>query len=151
MSANDIRSKEALIQITVDSVRRGTVKVKDLSIKPNTERNMTQYPGEKRKSSDISVSGYDVSFKANARDHAWWDIVNLVQEADRAGQAMPRISIAVTLSYRGGVGSRTLTLAGGGEGGETLFPDEALNIPESAAEYVSSSWTGFFPEMTSST
>ena len=67
MSANDIRSKEALIQITVDSVRRGTVKVKDLSIKPNTDRNMTQYPGEKRKSSDLSVNGFDVSFKANAR------------------------------------------------------------------------------------
>ena len=54
----------------------------------------------------------DYTFKANTRDHAWWDVLNLMQEADRNGLAMPRVSIAVTMSYRGGVATRTITLSG---------------------------------------
>ncbi|RTL08831.1 MAG: hypothetical protein EKK62_05705 [Acidimicrobiia bacterium] len=87
-----------------------------------------------------------MSFKAAVPNHVWFEIADEVQEAERHGEAMPEPTIAVTLSYRGGQGTRTLTLSGGAGGGATLFPDD-LTIP--GAGYVSTSWTGFFPEMTS--
>lgn len=142
MSSKDIREKEVLIQVTQDS-RRRSLRATDLAIKPKVERPTSRAAGEKRDQGDIDVSGFDVTFKTSIPDHVWYEIMKETEEAERLGTTMPEVSIAVTFAYRAGIGSRTVTLAGNGA---TLFPDD-ITVPGKG--YVMASWTGFFPEMTS--
>lgn len=140
MSSNLIRTKEATVQVTIDGVRQPwSRRIKNFSIKPDVERPRTRHVGQARAAGDIDIKGYEATFKCNRSDHGWMDVINRVQSADRTGQPLPVVSIAVTYSYRTGQ-SKTVTLSGGRD----LFPDD-LDIPESG--YIEDSWTGFFPEM----
>lgn len=140
MSSNLIRTKEATIQVTIDGVRQPWSRdIKDLSIKPDVERMRTRHVGQARAAGDIDIKGYEVTFKCNRSNHGWMDVIERVQRADRNGDVLPVISIAITYAYRDGQ-TRTVTLSGGRD----LFPDD-LGIPESG--YLEDSWSGFFPEM----
>lgn len=140
MSSRLIRTKEATIQVSIDGVRQSwSGLIKDLSIKPDVDRAKFRHVGAKRSTGDLDIKGFDVSFKTSIQTHAWWDVVKAMMEAERNGQDMPEVSIAITYAYRGSA-TRTVTL----HTDAILFPDD-FTIPES--DYLTLSWSGFFAEM----
>lgn len=135
----EIRSKEARVQISVDGVRLGGSfqTIHDVSFKPDSQIQKKRFTGEARARGDIDVMGYDISFKSEKRDHVWWDLWNLIQEAERNRRPLPDIVITVTYGYRDGSGlTRSIAYSG-----DLVLKMDEDSIPKDG--YQVNSWTGF--------
>ena len=138
-ASQQIRSKEALAQITMDGLRLGTSmrKIMDFKIDPDSDIKKTRYMGDKRTTPDLDVSGYGFSFKTHHQDHSWWRSVwNKIQQAEEQGFPPPEISIAVTHSYRDGATTESLNLHG-----ELVLKLDSADYPND--DYASASWSGY--------
>lgn len=142
MSQQEIRVKEATVQLTVDGVRqRGSMlTIYDVTIRPEATIEKTRYPGEDRQRADLDIMGVEVSFKTRKRDHLWADLWNRIQAAEGNGDALPDVSMVVTYAYRGGT-PRSVSLHGDG-----VLKMDDTGVPESG--YLNDSWSGYFSFMT---
>lgn len=144
--AGEIRAKEARVTITVDGARLGGTfaTIHDISVKPDASIAKKQFVGEKRARGDITINGWDFSFKTEKRDHTWSLLWQLIQDAEENGRPLPDISMAITYSYRDGGGIlKTETLSG-----DMALKMDDNSIPQSGYQMVS--WTGFCSNNTAS-
>jgi hypothetical protein len=112
--SKQIRSKEALVQITENRQRLGTTMLKILDFKwnPEAEITKTRFLGDSRETPDLDVKGASFSFKTQKQDHVWFDLWNRIQQAEEQGNDLPDISLAISYSYRGTTATRTIVLHG---------------------------------------
>lgn len=137
MASTEIRNKDATIQVTVDGVRlQGTfLSIKGFNLKSDAEVTKKRFTGDKRFRGDLDVKGYEFNFKVEPRDHIWWTLWKKIEQAETNGQPLPVISLAITYSYRDGVGNlRTVTLHG-----DLVMKLSGDDIPEG---YNEASWEG---------
>lgn len=144
--ATQIRAKEARAQITVDGVRLGGSfsTIHDVSVKPDASIAKKRFLGEKRARGDLDVVGYDFDFKTEKQDHTWWDLWNLIQDAERNGRPLPDIVLTLTYQYRDGSGiMRSIGLSG-----DLILKLNEDNVPREGYHMVS--WSGFCSDTTDS-
>lgn len=144
--SGEIRAKEARAQITVDGIRLGGSfsTIHDISVKPDATISKKRFTGEARARGDIDVMGYDISFKAEKRDHLWWQVWKLIQEAERNRKPLPDIVLTLTFGYRDGSGvQRSVGLSG-----DFVLKLDEDNIPKDG--YQMTSWTAFCSDSTDS-
>ena len=134
--SQQIRSKEAQVQIKKDGRRLGTTMrlITDFKVDTDAEKKKTRFVGDKRSTPDLDVKGYDFSFKTQKRDHVWFELWNEIQQADENGNEFPDITMSVTYSYRGGA-SETVVLHG-----QLILMMDSAEIP--ADDYLPVSWSG---------
>lgn len=144
--SGEIRAKEANVQIYVDGVRLGGsfATVHDIEVKPDATIAKKRFTGEARARGDIDVMGWDISFKTEKRDHLWYDLWQLIQDAERNKRPLPDIAMAISYQYRDGSNvRRTETLSG-----DLVLKMDTNSIPVNG--YQGNSWTGFCGENTAS-
>jgi hypothetical protein len=134
-----IRAKEAQVQITMDRVKLGTsmLKIVDFKFDPDAEIKKQRYNGDRRTTPDLDVMGNGFSFKTHAQDHVWWSSVwNRIQQAEEQGFPPPEITIAVIYSYRDGRSTSSINLHG-----RLVLKLDSMDRP--GDDYVSMSWSGY--------
>lgn len=137
--SGEIRSKEARAQLTVDGTRLGGSfsTIHDISIKPDASITKKRFTGEKRARGDIDVSGWDISFKSEKRDHLWMQLWDLIQDAELNARPLPDIVLTITYSYRDGSGLLRSTALSG----DMVLKMDEDSIPKDG--YQTNSWSGF--------
>src|SRR3990172_836393 len=100
--AGQIRAKEARAQLTVNGVRLGGSfsTIHDVSVKPDATIAKKRFTGESRARGDLDIVGYDGAFKSDMNDHLWWQVWNLIQDAERNKRPLPDIVLTLTYTYR---------------------------------------------------
>ncbi len=144
--SGEIRAKEARAQLTVNGARLGGSfsTIHDVSVKPDAQIAKKRFLGEKRARGDLDIVGYDISFKTEKRDHLWWQLWNLIQEAERNSRPLPEIVLTLSYGYRDGSGVvRSIGLSG-----DMVLKMDEDNIPKDG--YQMNSWTGFCSDSTDS-
>lgn len=138
MSTTELRNKDATIQIKLNGQRLGGsfLSISGFNLKPEVDMPKKRFTGDKRARADLDVKGYGFDFKTEKRDHIWWTVWKLIEQAELAGQPLPVISLSVTFSYRDGTGLlRTIVLHG-----DLVMHITGDSIPE---QYQETSWTGY--------
>lgn len=144
--SGEIRAKEAKVQLAVDGVRLGGsfATIYDISVKPDATIAKKRFTGEARARGDLDVVGYDISFKTEKRDHIWWDLWNLIQDAERNRRPLPDIVLTVSYGYRDGSG----IIKNVGLSGDMVLKMDEDSIPQNG--YQMNQWTGFCSDSTDS-
>jgi hypothetical protein len=135
----EIRAKEARAQITVDNVPFGGSfsTIHDIDVKPDASIAKKRFTGEKRARGDLDVTGWDISFKTEKRDHLWSELWALIEAAEINSDPLPDIVITLSYEYRDGSHIvRTETLSG-----DMALKMDSNSIPKDG--YQMNSWTGF--------
>lgn len=144
--SGNVRAKEARAQITVDGIRLGGsfLTIHDISIKPDAQIAKKRFTGEKKARGDIDIMGYDLSFKTEKNDHTWWQLWDLIKEAEANGQPLPEIILTLSFGYRDGSG----IIRSVGYSGDMVLKMDEDSIPQNG--YQMNSWTGFCSDATNS-
>jgi hypothetical protein len=135
----EIRAKEARAQIKVDGVPLGGsfATIHDIDVKPDAAIAKKRFTGEARARGDIDVTGWDISFKTEKRDHTWAQLWALIEDAELNARPLPDISLVISYRYRDGsnlIKSATLS-------GDMALKMDSDSIPQSG--YQMNSWSGF--------
>lgn len=141
----EIRSKECRVQLTVDGIRLGGSfnTIHDISVKPDATIAKKRFTGEKRARGDIDILGWDITFRTEKRDHLWFQLWELIQDAELNGRPAPDISMTLSYRYRDGSNLvKTSTLS------EITLKMDEDSVPKDG--YQMNSWTGFCSHNTGS-
>lgn len=137
--AQEIRAKEARIQLTVDGIRLGGSwsTIHDFVAKPDATITKKRFTGEARSRGDIEVNGWDLTWKTEKRDHLWSRVWKLIQDAEQNSRPLPDIVMTVSYRYRDGSGIVNTTSFQG----DMVMKMDENSIPVNG--YQGNSWSAF--------
>lgn len=97
-----VRGQEATIKFTIDGApKAGTwLKVKNFTVKPQTEFLEENYLGESETDYDIIHNGFELSWEVDDQDDETIQYVKVLAERERDGLSPQRVTITVIYSYR---------------------------------------------------